>query len=363
MKFLFFLVHPAKFHFHKVQINELKKRGHQVDIIIIKKDILEELVISEGWDYTNIYPEGRKIKFLHVYLGALIALFRTVYRLLKYTKGKKYDLFIGDLLTVVGRIKGVKSLYATDNPLKQVPEQSIFLSTATHIISPKANDLGFFNKKTINYPGYKALAHLHPNHFSPNISLIDKNLRNKQFFIIRCVGFDATHDIGKKGIDDNLLNELIKILNPYGEVLISSERELEPHLEKYKMEIDKNLISHYLSYANLVIADSATMIAEAAFLGTPAIEFEGYFQEVPQMQELMNIYNLIHCFDTSEKNKLFNKLNELLLKDLKKVYHDRRDRMIKEFCDLSGFLVWYYENYPKSHRNYKNDHNIFEKFK
>ena len=78
----------------------------------------------------------------------------------------------------------------------------------------------------------------------------------------------------------------------------------------------------------------------------------------------MNIYNLIHCFGTSEKNKLFSKLNELLLtKDLKKVYHDRRDRMIKEFCDLSGFLVWYYENYPKSHINYKNDHNIFEKFK
>ena len=63
-RFLFFLVHPAKFHFHKVQINELNKRGHKVDVVIIKKDILEELVKSEGWNYKNIYPEGRKIKFL-----------------------------------------------------------------------------------------------------------------------------------------------------------------------------------------------------------------------------------------------------------------------------------------------------------
>ena len=92
--FLFYLVHPAKFQFHKVQINELIARGHNVDIIINTKDILEELVIEEGWTYTNIFPKSRKIKGVHVYIAAFINLFVTVYRLWKFTRGKKYDLFI-----------------------------------------------------------------------------------------------------------------------------------------------------------------------------------------------------------------------------------------------------------------------------
>lgn len=119
--FLFYLVHPAKFQFHKVQINKLEK-GHKVDIVINTKDILEELVIEEGWEYTNIFPETRKIKGVHVYIAAVISIFKTVYRLWKYTRGKKYDLFIGDLTTILGRLKKVPSLYPTDDVLAVVPK-------------------------------------------------------------------------------------------------------------------------------------------------------------------------------------------------------------------------------------------------
>jgi len=104
MRFLFYLVHPAKYHFHKNQINDLKKRGHQVDVVINTKDILEELVRAENWEYTNIFPRSRKIKGVHVYIAAGISIFKIVYRLLKYTRGKRYDLFIGDLTTILGRI-------------------------------------------------------------------------------------------------------------------------------------------------------------------------------------------------------------------------------------------------------------------
>ena len=126
LRFLFYLVHPAKYHFHKVQINELKKHGHQVDVLINTKDILEGLVKEEGWEYSNIFPNTRKIRGLHVYLAAVISIFKTVNRLLKFTKGKKYDLFIGDLTSILGRLKRVPSLYPTDDVLAAVPEQ-IFL--------------------------------------------------------------------------------------------------------------------------------------------------------------------------------------------------------------------------------------------
>ena len=151
MNFLFYLVHPAKFQFHKVQINTLKAKGHKVDIVINTKDILEDLVKEEGWEYTNIFPKSRKIKGVHVYVAAVISIYKTVYRLWKFTKGKKYDLFIGDLLSILGRINGVPSLYPTDDVLAAVPEQVIFFKTVNHLIAPVITNVGKYEIKKIGY--------------------------------------------------------------------------------------------------------------------------------------------------------------------------------------------------------------------
>ena len=85
---------------------------------------------------------------------------------MKFTKNKKYDLFIGDLLTIVGLIRKVPTIFATDDTLKAVPQGALFYKTATHIVAPFITDLGPYNKKKIGYYGYKAIAHLHPNHFA-----------------------------------------------------------------------------------------------------------------------------------------------------------------------------------------------------
>ena len=94
MNYLFFFVHPSKFHVFKKTINHLKNNGHNVEILITSKDVLEELVKNEGWNYTNIFPEGRKFKNVSPYISAGVNFFRTIYRLYKYCRNKKYDLFI-----------------------------------------------------------------------------------------------------------------------------------------------------------------------------------------------------------------------------------------------------------------------------
>ena len=364
-RFLFYLVHPAKFHFHKIQIRELMKRGHHVDIIINTKDILEELVIEEGWSYKNIFPNGRKIKGLHVYIAAFISIFRTVYRLLKFTKGKTYDLFIGDLLSIVGIIKRTPSLYPTDDVLSAVPEQRIFFLTANFIIAPEITDVGKFKRKKIGYKGYKALAHLHPNHFKPNINTIPKKLRsNKKYFIIRCTGFNATHDINKSGISDNVLFSIVDILKLLGKIFISSERELPQELKKYELNIKKNEISDYISFANLFISDSTTMSAEAAMLGTPSVEFDEYFYEIEQMIELEKKYKLVHCFRTSEEKGFLNKISELALdSNIKQKYQKRRNILLKDKIDVSSFLIWLFENYRGGIKDYFSNEHLQEKFK
>lgn len=349
MNILFFLVHPAKFNFHRVQINELIFRGHNVDILITSKDILEDLVKEEGWEYTNIFPEGRKIPGLHVYVGAVISLVRTVYRLWKFSRGKKYDLFIGDLLTILGMLKGVPSLYPTDDVLVQVPEQSVFLSTCTHIIAPKITDLRRYNSKKIAYDGYKALAHLHPNYFKPDRSRLPDGLLDRPFFLIRCVGFSATHDIDRRGINNDVLTKLVHILSKKGNIVITSERSLPKELEKYRNELRKSDISHYMYFADLFIGDSTTMGSEAAVLGTPSIEFDNYFEEIEQMQELEHAYGLNLCVKTSEPEELFRKVKEFInTPNIKEVFRKRSRKLIADKIDVSAFLIWFMENYPTS---------------
>ena len=365
MNFLFYLVHPAKFQFHKVQINTLKAKGHKVDIVINTKDILEDLVKEEGWEYTNIFPKSRKIKGVHVYVAAVISIYKTVYRLWKFTKGKKYDLFIGDLLSILGRINGVPSLYPTDDVLAAVPEQVIFFKTVNHLIAPVITNVGKYEIKKIGYKGYKALAHLHPNHFTPNKSILFKELQgNVPYFIIRCTGFMATHDLNKSGISDEVLYKLREILEPHGKVLITSERSLPKDLEKYRLNIRKNDITHYIAFAQMFIGDSTTMSTEAAVLGTPSVEFDEYFYEIDQMLELEEKYGLIHCFRTSQQVEFLEKINSLVnTKNIKEEYSNRRKKLLDDTIDVSSFLIWLFENYPKSKNEYFENKEIQNRFK
>lgn len=365
MRFLFYLVHPAKFQFHKVQINKLKDHGHTVDIVINSKDILEDLVREEGWEYTNIFPKSRKIKGVHVYIAAGISLLLSIWRLWKFARGKKYDLFIGDALTYLGRIKRVPSLYPTDDVLAAVPEQRTWFIPANYIIAPSVTDVGSYENKKIAYYGYKALAHLHPNHFIPDESKLIENLRGGvPFILIRCTGFGATHDINKSGISDDVLLMLKEILEPHGTILITSERKLPEELEQYRLNVRKNDITHYIAFARLFIGDSTTMSTEAAVLGTPSVEFDEYFYEIDQMIELEHKYGLVHCFRTNQQKEFLEKIAELLkMSNIREEYKNRRQKLLNDTIDVSSFLIWLFENYPESTSTYFANPDIQYRFK
>ncbi|MCD4704927.1 hypothetical protein K8R66_02520 [bacterium] len=363
-KFLFFFVHPAKFHLSRITINALKEKGHQVDIIITGRDILEELIINEGWDYTKIFPKGRKLKGMHVWLSAAIFSILTIVKLFKLTWGKKYDFFISDdFLSFIGRINGTKSIFVTDDDLRAVPESVILMIFAHYILAPDICDLGRYNQKKLGYYGYKSLFHLHPNHFKADISKINSELREKPYFFIRTVSATSTHDVGKRGIDDNALRKIIKTLEPHGRVVLNSERKLPPDLDEHVISFRKNDISHFIFYATLFISDSTTMCAEAAVLGIPAIEFDDWFADFKQYQELNQKYQLLYGFGIDEEVEMLEKINDLLkTKNLKETFQERRRNMLKEKIDASTFLIWILTGYPNSITDFFKHHSIQNQF-
>ena len=357
-RILFFIVHPSKYYVFRNTINILKSRGHNVEILITTKDVLEDLIKCENWDYFNIFPEGRKIKGLPSLISSGINFFRTIHRLYKYIKNKKYDLFItDDLLVFFTKPMKVPSFAFTDDDISVTRQFSIILSRATHILAPKITDLEKYNNKKISFHSYKELAYLHPNNFTPNESVIRKiNPTMERYFLFRLVSLDAYHDVGMKGLSNDQVEKTIKLLESVGRVFISAERELPEKFEKYRLKIKPENIAHVLYYADLFIGDSQTMTSEAAVLGTPAFRCNDFEGKINVMNEKEEKYGLSYNFSPKDFNKMYSKLEEVILrKNIKKEFQQKREDMLSDKIDLSKFMVWLFENYPNSISEYQSN--------
>ncbi|MEO6304274.1 MAG: hypothetical protein ABIP51_14000 [Bacteroidia bacterium] len=366
MNFLFFLVHPSKYHVFKNTINRLKQNGHSVEIVITSKDVLEELIKNEGWQYTNIFPEGRKMKGVNPKISAAINTIRTISRLRKYLKNKKYDLFItDDLIVINGKLRKVPTIHFQDDDITAVPESALLFYFATHVLSPSVSNLGKYQYKKIPFLGYKELGGLHPNVFTPDHSIVEKfNPKSEPYYIIRLVSLRATHDIGKSGLNNTDVLKLINMLEKHGKVFITAERELPPEFEKYRINIRPNDISHALAFAQFLISDSQTMSAEAGVLGTPYIRFNDFVDKISYLSELEHTYKLGVGIKTKDKEKLFIQVEEFLAnKNLKNEWQLKRKKMLSEKIDLTSFMVWLFENYPKSIQIFNEQPGIQDQFK
>jgi uncharacterized protein len=351
MKYLFFFVHPSKFHVFRNTINHLISNGHQVDLLIIKKDVLEDLVKLEGWKYTNLFPGGRKIKGVSPYISSGFNFFSTIFKLYRYTKGKQHDVYItDDLLVYIGKLKKVPTFTFIDSDLVAVRQFALVLKFTDYILAPAVTDLGRFNNKKVSFNSYKELAYLHPNHFSPDIEVVKSfNPGLQPYFILRLVNLGAYHDVGMKGLPDSKVRQLISLLETKGKVYISSERKLPTEFEKYRLKISPLNIAHALYFAEIYVGDSQTMSSEAAVLGTPTFRCNDFVGKLSVMEEKETKYHLSFNFPPSDFNRMLQMIKSLLeMPDYKEEFQKRRFEMLKEKIDLSSFLDWLLEGFPKS---------------
>jgi uncharacterized protein len=367
MRYLFYFVHPAKFHLFRRTINELKNLGHQVDICINAKDMLEDLVKSEGWEYTCLFPNGRRIKGLHTYLNAIVNSLVTIYRLAKFTYSRKrYDLYItDDLLTILGRIKNIPTFMFTDDDLSAVPETSVLLSTAKYVLCPNVIDIERYGKKKIGFDGYKALGHLHPNTFTYKPELLLPELQNdEKLFFIRCVSATSTHDVGKKGMDDELLHKIIDRLKDKGRIMISAQREIPTSLRKYVLNIDKKQVAQYMKRATMFIGDSNSMCYESAVLGIPAIEVDEWYSDFTSFAELNEKYGLMFGYSPKDRENVFNKIDEIIenTESDKDYYLKKQEFLLSEKVDLSAFMINLFGEFPGSIKTLMNDPSFQKSF-
>ena len=339
MRILFHLGHPAHFHLFKNVIKQLEYLGHESFILIKKKDILQELLDQSDLKYYNILPLGRKDGLLHIALG----LIKQDFRLYKFCKKVKIDLLVGTSVSIahVGMLMRVPAIIVNEDDANVVPLFSLLgYPFSSKIISPDVCDNGKWNGKSIKYNGYHELAYLHPNNFTPN-KIIAKDYVNTNipYFILRFAKLTAHHDNGINGFSVDIIAKVISILKPHGNIYITSEKELDPLYEQYRINIDSINMHHVLSFADLYIGDSQTMAAEAGVLGVPFIRFNDFVGRIGYLNDLELNYKLGFGFKSYDHDQMINKITELLrLKNRKQLFLSRKAKMLSNKIDFAQYL-------------------------
>lgn len=358
MNILIQLGHPAHFHLYKNTIKNLQRDGYQVYILIKTKDILEQLVKDAGLPYLNIYSSVRRNSKYAIIKATLIRL----WRIARFTLSHHIDLLTGSSTEIaqVGWLLRRHSVILGEDDAAIIPE---FIRLAKPFmdsyLAPMACNMGKLEHRVTKYHGYQKLAYLHPNCFFPDRTIAAKYVDiDKPYFILRFTNLRAYHDLhaAATGITTEIARKIISSLEQKGKVFITSERELESELERYRLSINPLDIHHVLSFCSLYIGDSQSMAVESALLGVPNIRFNDFVGKIGVLNELENKYNLTIGIPASNPEKLYKTLEEMLsIPHLKEEYQKRRKTMLEDVIDVNAFYTWFFENYPASKKKMKDN--------
>lgn len=340
MKVLFHLGHPAHFHLFKNTIRSLQEKKYEIIVVIKKKDVLEELLINEGFTYTNILPYGRKGNLFSIAKAQM----QQILTLRKIAKKQKPNLLIGSTPTIaiVGKLLRIKSIILAEDDAEAVPQfANMAYPFVSKIVTPNNCSVGKWKHKKIGHNSYHELAYLHPDNFSPSEEIASKYVDiNSPFFVIRFSGLDAYHDKGISGISKSIFSQIMETLEKHGKVYITTERNIPLEYSKNILKIPPTEIHHVMAFSKIFIGDSQTMSAESAVLGVPFIRVNDFVGKLSYLNELENHYKLGFGIKPGNSEKIIPTLNQLLCSDdSEREYLKRRNKMLSEKINFEHFLT------------------------
>ena len=363
MNILIDIGHPGHVHLLRNTYHQLIQNGHAVWVTVKDIPIVKVLLEKYNITYINI---GEKRDSLS---GKAIKQLNYNYKILKLVIKNKIEIGIGTSITLthISKLTKMKSILLDDD---DDDVQPLFVKYAhpfaDTILSPSSLIGHRKSRKTIFYPGFHELAYLHPKRFTPNIEILNEIGLKKgdPFFIMRFNVFKAHHDVGVLGMSLEQKIKLVSVLKPHGKIFITTERNIEPELKKYQLLVEPEKVHSLMFYANMFLGDSQTMTSEAAILGTPAIRMNSFAGRIAYLEEEEHKYGLTFGFKPDEFKEMLEKIMHLLDTDsLKKQWEVKRQKLLSDKIDVSAFLVWFVENYPKSNQLIKDNPNYQNRFK
>ncbi|MBQ9475144.1 MAG: DUF354 domain-containing protein [Bacteroidales bacterium] len=347
MRLLVYLAHPAQYHFFKNIIRRLLSDGNELKILIKSKDVLEELLREDRFEYIKIQEDSRGKGSPAILLAAL----RRTAIVMRQAREFKAELLAGtdSSIAQVGFLLGKPSLTVLEDDYSVIKKLArITFPFSSRIVTPDICDVGPWKKKKIGYKGYMKLAALHPKYFSPDSAVPAKYGIDGDYMLIRAVSLNAYHDKGIGGLEEEDIEQAIKIAEKQGvKVYISSEIPLGAKFRNYALKIKPGDIFQIMAFSKLLLSDSQSMSEEAALLGIPSIRFSDFCGKISVLEELEHKYGLTFGFRTSQKSEMLRKTEEILSGRESADFKARRDKMLSDKIDVTDFFVRLIENYPR----------------
>jgi hypothetical protein len=264
---------PKHVHVYRGAVERLRAQGHEV--LVLARDYQCTTALCEHFDLPyETYGSLDSTK------GSLLRRLPGHYaRLLPRAVRFSPDLVLGmgsyaAHAGLVTRAPVVLLLDSEHHPL----DHAISHPFADALLTPHAfrKDLGANHYR---YRGFMELAYLHPAQFRRDPSVREAlGVGDGTFSVVRFNAFGSHHDVGESGFGPDDRAELVERLTEFGPVVVSAERDADvtdrPGVHPYDLHPAR--MHHVLAEADLLVADTATMVTEAALLCTPAVRSSSF---------------------------------------------------------------------------------------
>jgi len=337
MRYLFFTNTPAHVHLYKHTVQALSDRGH--DVLILAREYTCTTDLLEWYDLPyEVYGYCDTSK------GSLLSRLPAHYvRAIRQARRFDPDLVfgMGSYAAHTGAITRTPTVLLIDSEPASL-DHTISTPFARAVLTPDTfrKDLG---EDHYVFRGFKECAYLHPESYSPNPEIRDQlGLGDDEpYAIVRLNAFGSQHDVGKKGLTGEQRYEIIRHLSEDATVLVSDEgRETElDDLPAREFDLHPALMHDALAEAELLVADTQTMVTEAALLGTPAIRSNSFVgdDDMSNFLELEN-HGLIHNVGSAAD---IRELSRRLLRDdsVEETWNRRRTEFLADKVNLTDIIL------------------------
>lgn len=331
-RLLFDVLHPAHVHFFRHLAEVTRDAGGEVLFTAREKDVTLELLRAYGLPHKVLSRIGGGFTGLARELATRTA------RLVQEVRAFRPTLMLGimgPVIAPVGRLTRVPSWVFYDTETAKLTNRYVY-RLCDRLYVPEAYR-GATSRRTIRYPGYHELAYLHPSRFQ-----VDPSIReeaglgaDEPFAVVRIVSWEASHDLSDTGFTDPVA--FVEWLSQRIRVVVSGERGVPAPLRRFALQTPPDRIHHLLAEADLYIGEGATMAAEAAELGTPAVFV--HTARLGYMLELEERFGLL--WNTPSQARAQGIASELLddLAATRERFASLRERMLRERIDVGAWMV------------------------
>ena len=338
MKAVLSIDHPAWAHQFKNIVLRMNERGDTVLTLAVQKDGNTQLLERFGIPYVlsarstgkNVWQKGL------LFLGLCV---EHSVRSLRF----RPDVFIGrasPMLAVAAWVCRKPHIIYEDTEVSKF-SLNICKRLCSKILTPRTflTDLGPRQERVDTY---KELFYLHPSVFTPDRqALRDAGFDpDERYVLVRFVAWNASHDVGRRGLNMQAQVDLVRRLEKRARVYVSAEGDLPPELEPNRLRTPYELVHHVLAYAALVFSEGATMASEAVVLGTHAL----YVNTIVSgsTKEQCERYHLLYNFNEGDDRyeRALQTAEELLDDpELLMKGQEKRQRLLDEKTDINQYYL------------------------